>query len=145
MKKENEKGLIYSDIELVSMEDVAVFDRGYIEKDKIRSCKVRALVDSGAYTLCINQSIKDQLGLRKQESMDAELANGQIEKVDMVGPVKIKIFNRISVCNAAVLPGDSEVLLGCIPLEDMDLILDPKEETLRLPEDRKYLARKKIK
>ncbi len=138
-------GLIYTDIELINAEDIGVAHRGYIKETEIRSLNVKALVDSGVYTLCINQSIKDQLGLRKVEEMDAELANGLIQKVDMVGPVTIRIFNRISNCNAAVMPGEAEVLLGCIPLEDMDLILDPKEETLKLPEDRKYLAKKKIK
>ena len=138
-------GLIYSNIELINAGDVEVAHRGYIKEADIRSLNVKALVDSGAYTLCINESIKDQLGLRKVEEMDAELANGTIEKIDVVGPIIVKIFNRTSHCKAAVFPGETEVLLGCIPLEDMDLILDPKEETLRLPADRKYLAKKKIK
>ena len=138
-------GLTYADIEIVSTEDQAVFYRGFIKEEDIRSCKVKALVDSGAYTLCINESIKDQLGLRIIDTTDAELANGTIEKIDMVGPVMIKIFNRTSICKAAVMPSDTEVLLGCIPLEDMDLIIDPLKETLVLPPDRKYLPRKKIK
>ncbi len=138
-------GLTYANIEIVNVGDVEVAHRGYIKESDIRSCMVKALVDSGAYTLCINESIKTQLDLRVIDTTDAELANGHIEKVDMVGPVMIKIFNRTSVCKAAVMPGNSEVLLGAIPLEDMDLIIDPLEETLALPPDRKYLPRKKIK
>ena len=138
-------GLIYADIELVSADDVALIRRGYLEESELKSETVRALVDSGAYTLCINENIKNQLDLKKVDEMEAELANGRIERVDIVGPVIIKYLNRRSTVDAAVLPGDSEVLLGCIPLEDMDLILDPKEEALVLPKGRKYLAKKKIK
>ncbi|MEA2012276.1 MAG: retroviral-like aspartic protease family protein [Verrucomicrobiota bacterium] len=138
-------GLVYADIELVNAGDIEVFQRGYIKGTEIRTQNVKVLVNSGAYTLCINENIKNQLGLRKVHEMEAELANGKIEKVDMVGPITIRIFNRMTNCNAAVFPGDTEVLLGWIPLEDMDLILDSKEEVLKLPEDRKYLAKKKIK
>ena len=138
-------GLVYADIEIINAEDIAVYNRGYIKKEEVRSEKLRSLVDSGAYTLCINESIKNQLGLRKVDEMEAELANGKIEKVDVVGPIVIKFLNRRTTVDAAVLPGDSEILLGCIPLEDMDVVIDPKEGTLTLPRGRKYLAKKKIK
>ena len=138
-------GLVYADIEIINAEDIAVYNRGYIKKEEVRSEKLRSLVDSGAYTLCINESIKNQLGLRKVDEMEAELANGKIEKIDVVGPIVIKFLNRRTTVDAAVLPGDSEILLGCIPLEDMDVVIDPKEGRLTLPPGRKYLAKKKIK
>ena len=116
-----------------------------LQEDKVRSVKVKALVDSGAYTLWINENIKNQLGLCKVDEMDAERANGKLEKVDIAGPIVIKLLTRRTTVDAAVLPGDSEVLLGCIPLEDMDLLIDSREEMLKLPPDRKYLAKKKIK
>lgn len=53
--------------------------------------------------------------------------------------------NRTTSCNAAVLPGEAEVLLGAIPMEDLDVVINPREQTLELPEDRPYLAKKKIK
>ncbi len=138
-------GLVYADIELISSEDIAVFNRGYIKKEDIRKEKVSALVDSGAYMLCVNEHIKNQLGLRKLSEMEAELANGRIEKVDVVGPVDIIFKNRSTTCRAAVLPGNTEVLLGAIPMEDMDVIIIPKKQTLVINPENPYLAKKKIK
>ncbi len=138
-------GLVYADIKLTSCDDIAVHERGYISEDEIRSKNVTALVDSGAYMLCINEHIKTQLGLRVIDEMEAELANGTIEKVDVVGPVEINFKNRSTSCRAAVMPGESEVLLGAIPMEDMDVIVLPKEQKLIVNPNNPYLAKKKIK
>jgi hypothetical protein len=44
-----------------------------------------------------------------------------------------------------VLPGNTEVLLGAIPMEDLDVIIDPRNQTLALPPDRPYMAQKSLK
>jgi clan AA aspartic protease len=138
-------GLVYADIEIVSAEDLALARRGYIKEENVKSEKVRALVDSGAYMMCINEHIQAQLDLAKVSSMEAELADGTIRIVDVVGPIVINFSNRTTSCNAAVLPGESEVLLGAIPMEDLDVVIDPKLQTITLPKDRPYLAKKTIK
>ena len=138
-------GSVYADIEIVSAEDLALARKGYIKQDSVKSETVRALVDSGAYMLCINEHIRAQLDLATVSSMEAELADGTIKTVDVVGPVVINFSNRTTSCNAAVLPGESEVLLGAIPMEDLDVVIDPKLQTLTLPKDRPYLAKKTIK
>jgi len=142
---EVDMGLVYADIEIVSAEDVALSRKGYIKADQVKSRTVKALVDSGAYMLCINESIRVQLDLPKVSNMEAELADGTIRTVDVVGPVIINFKNRTTSCNAAVLPGEAEVLLGAIPMEDLDVVINPREQTLELPGDRPYLAKKKIK
>ena len=138
-------GLVYADIEIVSAEDLALARRGYIKEENVKSKKVRALVDSGAYMMCINEHIQVQLDLAKVSSMEAELADGTLKTVDVVGPIVVNFSNRTTSCNAAVLPGESEVLLGAIPMEDLDVVIDPKLQTLTLPKDRPYLAKKTIK
>jgi len=138
-------GLVYADIEIVSAEDLALARRGYIKEENVKSEKVRALVNSGAYMMCINEHIQAQLDLAKVSSMEAELADGTCKTVDVVGPIVINFSNRTTSCNAAVLPGESEVLLGAIPMEDLDVVIDPKMQTLTLPKDRPYLAKKTIK
>jgi hypothetical protein len=49
---------------------------------------------------------------------------------DITEPVEIHWQNRHSVCEAVVLPSASEVLLGAIPLEDMDLVIHPATQQL---------------
>jgi clan AA aspartic protease len=138
-------GLIHAELELVSSEDVALARKGYIKKQDIKKEIVTALVDSGAYMMCINEHIQSQLDLMVIDYIEAELADGSIQKLPIVGPLIINFKNRTTSCNAAVLPGNSEVLLGAIPMEDMDVVLVPKLQTIDVNPNSKYLAKKKIK
>jgi clan AA aspartic protease len=99
--------------------------------EKIRGTTVRALVDTGAGTLVINEAVRRQLGLEIEGMRRAELADGTRQVYQVTEPVKIQWKNRDTVCRALVLPGAEEVLLGAIPLEDMDLIVDPVGQELK--------------
>ncbi len=138
-------GLIYADIELVSAEDVALARKGHISEKNIKRINVSALVDSGAYMMCVNEHIKSQLDLPVVDTIEAELADGSIQNMLVVGPLILNFKNRTTSCNAAVLPGESEVLLGAIPMEDMDVVLVPKLQTIDVNPKSKYMAKKKIK
>jgi clan AA aspartic protease len=138
-------GLVYADIELVNCDDISVARQGYIKESEIRSKKVRALVDSGAYMMCLNEHLRAQLGVATVRTTEIELADGQIKTLDVVGPIRVNFENRSAICSAVVLPGNSEVLLGAIPMEEMDVVIDPKEQKLTLPQDRPYLALTKVK
>jgi clan AA aspartic protease len=137
--------LIYADLELVRADDLALQRAGYLDAGKVRHIHVSALVDSGAYQLCINENIRIQLELPEVERITAELADGSLAEMAVVGPVEIRFKTRRTVCNAAVLPGNAEVLLGSIPMEDMDLVLYPKEEVMDVNPATPYLSKKKIK
>jgi len=65
-------GLIRAEIELIRGNDIALVEEGFLEADKIRRIIVKALVDSGAYMLVINEEIKSQLSLKLK---GRELAN----------------------------------------------------------------------
>jgi len=138
-------GLIYADLELVSAEDVALERKGYIAKTQIKKENVTALVDSGAYMMCVNEHIKAQLDLPVVDTIEAELADGTLQTMEVVGPLIINFKNRTTSCNAAVLPGESEILLGAIPMEDLDVVLVPKLQTIDVNPKSKYMAKKKIK
>jgi clan AA aspartic protease len=123
-------GITYAEIELISSDDVALHRRGYIPEDQIKSIKVKALVDSGASLLMITESIKNQLNLLKIDEQQAELADGSVINVEVVGPVEIRFENRKAIVSAMVLPGEVEVLLGAIPMQAMDVLIDIKQERL---------------
>jgi clan AA aspartic protease len=112
-------GLTYADIELINADDIALAKRHIIGQEEIKRLNINILVDTGAYNLCINESIQAQLELPFIEKRKGQLANGSIEEYDFVGPVVLKFKNRQTVCNALVMQGDNEPLLGAIPLEDM--------------------------
>jgi clan AA aspartic protease len=112
-------GLVYAEIELINGEDLALQRKNIIGEDEIKRMTVSALVDTGSYMLCINENIQEQLQLPVVEKRKAQLANGEIVQCDVVAPVELRFKNRATTCRAMVLPGDNEVLLGAIPLEDM--------------------------
>ena len=138
-------GLIYADITLANAVDVGLAQTGRAPKDSVRKIDVKALVDSGAYILTIDESIKTQLGLTVQETREIELADGSRSECEIVGPVDLYFKNRATTCRALVLPGATEVLLGAIPLEDLDVLIDPKSQQLIVNPARPYLAGTKVK
>ncbi len=89
---------------------------------------VDALADSGAVHLCIPEAVRIQLKLEAIDSKEVTLADGKRTVVPYVGPIEIRFKNRVGFAGALVM-GD-QVLLGAIPMEDMDLVVIPRTRTL---------------
>lgn len=141
----NDMGLVYAEIELTSFDDIALHRRGFLEEDKIKRVKVAALVDTGAYMLTINDNIKNQLGLPLIEKQFSVLADESLIEVEVVGPVEVRFENRRTSVDAIVIPNSSEVLLGAIPMEDMDVLVDPRAQKLVVNPKHPYVATKYLK
>lgn len=123
-------GMVYAEIELMNGRDLVKAEDGEISEDEVRRMPVRILVDSGAATLVINDNIRAQLGLKTKEERTMQLADESVVKLDVVGPVEIRFENRRSMLDAVVLPGDAEPLLGAMPMQDMDVLIDPHRHRL---------------
>ena len=123
-------GLVYADIELVSGDDLALFRRGFIGEDEIRKVKVQALADSGSYMLVIGEPLREQLGLPILGERVGRLADQTERLVKVAGPVELRFANRRTTTDTLVFPGEVEVLLGAIPMEDLDVMIDPKQQRL---------------
>ncbi len=110
-------GLVYQHIRLSNF-----------AQPEIEEVDARALVDTGALELCVPRLIATQLRLRKVEERKVTLADGRVEIVDYVAPVRVEAFGRNAVTGALVL-GDV-VLLGAVPMESMDVLVDPARQQL---------------
>lgn len=88
----------------------------------------KAMVDTGALMLCIPEHIALQLQLEIQFKREVTAADGKRHMVPYVGPIEVKFENRNCYVGALIL-GD-EVLLGSVPIEDMDLIILPAHRKL---------------
>jgi clan AA aspartic protease len=110
-------GLIYADIELANPKN-----------GSLKSMVVKALVDTGAMTLCIPEHIAIQLQLQEIEKREVTTADERPHVVPYVGPVQIKFANRTCFTGALVI-GES-VLMGAVPMEDMDLVISPSGQTV---------------
>jgi clan AA aspartic protease len=124
-------GTVYAEITLKNTGDSIKARDGILASEKVRRTTVRALVDTGARTLVINETVRQKLGLHIKGLRRAELADGARQVYQVTEPVEVQWKDRESTCRDLVLPGAGEVLLGAIPLEDMDLIVDPAGQELK--------------
>ncbi len=138
-------GSVYADIELINADDLALARRNKLDTDEIKKMTVKMLVDSGAYMLSINETLQEYLRLPFIEKRKAALANGSIEEFDTVGPVIVRFKNRTATCNAFVLRGDAEPLLGVIPMEEMDVLIHPRRQELIVNPEHPDIAQLKMK
>jgi len=92
--------------------------------------EVNALVDSGATFMCVTEEIALQLGFDTTElsTQVVSTADGRQIKVPKIAPIEIEFENRTYVTEAVVL--GNEALMGVLPMEAMDLILEPREQRL---------------
>jgi len=110
-------GLTYAKLKLTNL-----FNRQVVE--------INALVDTGVTFMCVAEEIALQLGFDITEvgRQMVTLTDRHQLKVPKIAPIEIAFENRTYVTEAVVLGNES--LLGVIPLEAMDLIVDPRQQVL---------------
>jgi clan AA aspartic protease len=97
-------------------------------KPELTHVDVEALADTGAVHLCIPTHIQIQLELEEIDKKEVTLADGSRRLVPYVGLIELRLANRVGFAGVLVM-GD-QVLLGAIPMEDMDLVVVPKTRKL---------------
>ncbi len=110
---------------------------------ELATVDVVALADSGAVHLCIPEHVRIQLKLEAIDNKEVTLADGSKKLVPYVGPIELRFKNRVGFAGALVR-GD-QVLLGAIPMEDMDLVIIPKTRTLDVNPDSPNIASSIVK
>ena len=98
------------------------------KRSDIEPVKAQALVDTGSVFLVIPEHVRLQLQLDEQSSKEVTLADGSHRLIPYVGPIEARFKNRVAYVGAIVM-GD-EILLGAIPMEDMDLVVIPQQRTV---------------
>jgi len=121
-------GIIRTAITLKNAIDVHKAQEGTIKEQEIRQTSINALVDTGAWTMVINEAMQKELGLRITRTDTGTLADGTQSMYNIVGPLVVSWKDRSAICEALVLPDAEEALLGAIPLEAMDLTINPRKE-----------------
>ncbi len=117
------------------------FVLGEVPEERIRSATVNVLTDSGAVMLMLPQELVEALGLREVGRAIVTYADERKdEERPVAGIVTVRVGNRQTSVNCIVGPPNSEALLGQIPLEAMDLLVDcgrqqliPRPESPFLP------------
>jgi len=121
-------GLVHTEITLKNGIDMIMVQKGLMPDHEIRQTTVNALVDSGAWTMVINDATREKLGLETTRVAPGTLADGTHAEYKLAGPLEISWKDRSVICEALVVPHADENLLGAIPLEAMDLTINPRTE-----------------
>ena len=125
-------GFVYAEIQLSNPVE-----------SQLSSITTNALVDSGALHLCIPKHLALQLKLTTLEEREVTLADGSRQLIPYAGPVKVTFANRTAFVGVMIM-GD-EVLLGAIPMEDMDVIIHPATRSMVVNPESPNIAMTKAK
>ncbi len=115
-------GEVKVSVKLNNAMDLAMQRRDLIKPTEVRSVTVEAVVDTGAVRSCMPVDVMQQLGLRVVRRINAQMANGEVNSVEMTEGVDMEILGRL-VTEAFLVLGD-EVLIGQTALEATDLLVD---------------------
>jgi predicted aspartyl protease len=107
-----------------NLSDLHLVERQLLPPEQIRSLEVDdALVDTGATLLSMPKSLIERLGLKPVRTRKAMTPTGQVT-VQMYGTVRLTIQDRDCTTDVNELPNECPVLVGQIPLEQLDFIVD---------------------
>jgi predicted aspartyl protease len=123
-------GEVVEKITLVNAHDAGDLRRGRIKEAEVRKVTVDAVVDTGAGPLVITEATRQRLGLDIERDESVFLAGKVPQKCTVAELVDIHWKNRYTSSRPLLFAEGNETLLGVIPLEDMDLMVNPVERCL---------------
>ena len=128
MEKTMGKVLVTAKIE--NLDDLFSVEKGLLKPEQVRCVEVPdALVDTGATSLSLPKRLIAQLGLRPVRTRQAR-SSGGIITLQIYGTVRLTIQDRDWNGDVIELPDDCPVLIGQIPLEWLDFVVDPQSQRL---------------
>jgi clan AA aspartic protease len=107
-------------------EDEVLARRGLLKPEEIREVKKEVLVDTGATMLTLPEEVVEELGLTRGRFIVASYADGTKKKRQIARGITIEVMGREAEVECVVEVRRTRILLGQIPLEAMDFIVDPK-------------------
>ena len=125
-------GKIMTKLKLTNNTDLDKAQERLILPDRVRTVEVEALIDTGATMLVLPADVVQRLGLLEQGRRKVRYADGRVAEVPWVGGVRLEILGREMTCDALVEAVGTVPLVGQIPLEAPDLVVDPKTREARV-------------
>ena len=102
-------------------------EKGLIPDADIRRLEVNdARVDTGATYVSMPMRLIEQLGLKRIKTVQAKTVSGPMS-FGIFEPVKLTIQGRDCEVRVAEVADNCPVLIGFIPLELLDFVVDPQE------------------
>jgi clan AA aspartic protease len=124
-------GRIKIEVELANAEDLVRFKDGTLPPEQVRRARLPGWVDTGATYLVIPESVVQQLGVPEKGTAGVRYADQRGETRKVVHQVNVQLLGRDGTFKAIVEPARRDVLIGAIVLEDLDLLVDCRTQTLQ--------------
>jgi len=121
-------GKVIIKIKLINLSDLVVQHRKF-SKAKPREVEVEALVDTGATRLYLKPSVIRALGLEKLDTIISQTSNGPAKRA-VYEPVRLEVQGRYGNFDVVDVGENVPNLVGQIPLEYLDFVVDPKQRKL---------------
>jgi clan AA aspartic protease len=119
-------GRVRTEVTVENMGDLWGVKSGIRSPDEVRRLIVKdALVDTGATTLALPTRLIQQLGLNKVTEKRVTSSKGS-HRVNIYDAVRVTIMDRFCTVDVMEVPDEVPVLVGQIPLEMLDLVVDPQ-------------------
>jgi predicted aspartyl protease len=123
-------GRVLTEAKIENSEDLWAVKRGLQKPDEVRSVTVTdALVDTGATLLSLPKSLIARLGLAKVASKQVRSSIG-VSEASLYEAVRLTIGGRSCTMDVMEVPDDVPVLIGQLPLEHLDFVVDLRSRTL---------------
>jgi predicted aspartyl protease len=123
-------GKVSVPVKIENLEDLFKANAGTLPPDKVRYVEVAdALVDTGAVMLSMPKRLVAPLGLVPFRTRSVRTVGGVVQ-TRILGSVRLTIQGRDCTVDVAEIPDDCPVLIGQIPLEALDLVVDPINQRL---------------
>ena len=123
-------GRVLVEATLENLQDVWDAERGMISDDQVRRITIKdALVDTGATIISLPSRVIDLLGLKKIATKAVTSSVGLTE-ARLFGTVKLTVQGRECKSDVLEVPDNVPPLIGQIPLELLDFVIDPRGQRL---------------
>jgi predicted aspartyl protease len=121
-------GKVIVKIKLTNLKDAFLKEAG-ARKAKPRTLEADALVDTGATRLYLKPSVIKKLGLVRTDTVRSQTTNGEVIRYKYE-PVALELMGRRENFDVIEVPENVPNLLGQVPLEVLDLVVDSKSQRL---------------
>ncbi len=123
-------GKVLVSAKLENLDDLFSVEKGLLPADRVRSVDVTdALVDTGATGLLVPKRLIERLGLHSYRSRQSRTIAGSVA-LPMYRAVRLTIQGRDCISDVAEIPDEFAMVIGQVPLELMDWVVDPKAQCL---------------
>ena len=123
-------GRVTTSVRVENLEDLLSVRAGRLASDQVRRVEImEALVDTGATMFAMPRRYIEQLGLQKMRERSIITADG-VKSTSIYDAVRLTIMGRDCTVEVREVPDVAPALVGQIPLEVLDLVVNPLAGTL---------------